>query len=423
MPDKWKKRMIPIILISAMLILTVLLTACGAVRDKPGEGEPVTLVYGTLHPEQEMNSWIAEFNLAHQDYRIEVRDYGQDGTEEGLLRLNAELMKGEGPDLLDLSDIDAGPYISLGILTDLYPLLEADPELSQDTFMPGGLKLYEAEGHLYGISPGYRLETVMGRQSVLGEPEEWTVEKMCGLVEELPEGSCFINNLGAIGFLRIVLNRGMDEYVDWEAGACAFDSDAFRELLRLAAVMDTFPFFDDEEQAIAGGKLLANRLYLSGPEEYLASAALFQGEPVSCVGFPSSEGGGALITPYLPVGICRGEKQEAAWEFVRSLLGQEFQEKHIRFNFPLRRDSLRKLLERSLTGAEENVSEEERFTQADCDTLYEILYNTKCSQIYDKNIWEIVEEEAETFFAGDKTMEEAIQLIQNRAAVYMQENY
>ncbi|MCM1057803.1 MAG: hypothetical protein NC517_09365 [Firmicutes bacterium] len=418
MPDKWKKRMIP-----AILILAALLTACGADGDKSGEGEPVILVYGTLHLEQEMDSWIAEFNLAHQDCQIEVRDYGQGGTEEGLLRLNAELMKGEGPDLLDLSDIDTAPYISLGILTDIYPFLEADSELSQDTFMPGGLKLYEAEGHLYGISPGYRLETVMGRRSVLGDSQEWTVEKMCGLVEGLPEDSSFINYLGAIGFLRIVLNRGMNEYVDWEAGSCSFDSDAFRELLCLAAVMDTFPSFDDEEQAIAQGKLLANRLYLSEPEEYLASAALFQGEEVSCVGFPSSEGGGALITPYLPVGICRGEKQKAAWEFVRSLLGKEFQEKHIRFNFPLRRDSLRRLLEKALTGAAEGGSEEEKFTQADCDALYEVIYNTKSSQIYDKNIWKIVEEEAETFFAGDKTMEEAIQLIQNRTAVYIQENY
>ncbi|MDE6642337.1 MAG: ABC transporter substrate-binding protein [Acetatifactor sp.] len=417
MSNIWRKRIVQIILAGVSV-----LTACGTGQTGTSEGEPVTLIYGTMHLEQEMDTWIAEYNLAHEDCRIEVREYGQEGFEEGLLRLNAELVQGKGPDLLDLSDIDAGPYITLGILTDIYPLLEADSELSQETFMPGGLKLYETAGHLYGISPGYRLETVMGKKTVLGEPAEWTVEKMYEMIENLPDGGCFINNLGSLGLLRIVLHRGMDEYVDWESGTCDFDGDEFRELLRLAAAMDALPLLDDEEQAIAEGKLLANRLYVSCPEEYAESASLFQGEPVVCVGFPSAEGGGALITPYLPVGICRGENRDAAWEFVKSLLGNEFQEKHIRFNFPLRRDSLRKMLEESVARSAENGSGEENLSKDDCDALYEVIFRTDCSQVFDANIWKIVEEEAETFFKGDKSIEDAVRIIQSRAEVYIQEN-
>lgn len=418
MSGMWKKRIVSVILAGVSV-----LTACGTGQAGKSEGEPVTLVYGTMHLEQEMDTWIAEYNLAHEDCRIEVREYGQEGFEEGLVRLNAELVQGKGPDLLDLSDIDVGPYITMGILTDIYPLLEADSELSQETFMPGGLKLYETGGHLYGISPGYRLETVMGKKAVLGETAEWTVDKMCDIIENLPDGGCFINNLGSLGFLRIVLHRGMDEYVDWEAGTCNFDGDEFRELLRLAAAMDAFPLFDDEEQAIAEGKLLANRLYVSCLEEYAESSSLFQGEPVVCVGFPSSEGGGALITPYLPVGICRGENRDAAWEFVKSLLGNEFQEKHIRFNFPLRRDSLRKMLEESVARSAENDPAEEKLNKDDGDALYEVIFQTNCSQVFDANIWKIVEEEAETFFKGDKSIEDAVQIIQSRAEVYIQENY
>lgn len=418
MSGKGKKRIIPVILVSALV-----LTACGKNNGGTAEETPVTLVYGTMHLEQEMSTWIAEYNLTHKDCQVEVREYGQDGFEEGLLQLNAEIVKGEEPDLLDLSDIDVGPYISLGILTDIYPLLEADSELERESFMPGGLKLYEAGGHLYGISPGYRLETIMGKKATLGDPSGWTVEKMCEIVDSLPDGSCFINNLGSLGFLRIVLHRGMDEYVDWETGTCTFDSDKFKELLQLASVMDTFPVFDDEEQAIAEGKLLANRLYVSDLEEYAASSRLFQGEPVVCVGFPSSEGGGALVAPYLPIGICRGENQDAAWEFVKSLLGNEFQEKHIRFNFPLRRDSLQKLFEKSIALSAENGSAEETLGQEDCDALYEVIYYANCSQISDANIWKIVEEEAETYFAGDKPIEQAVQIIQSRAEIYIQENY
>ncbi len=396
------------------------LTACRKGREEAG---PVTLVYGTLHLEQEMETWISEYNLVQDEVKIEIKEYGQEGLEEGLARLNAELVQGKGPDLIDLSDINAGPYISLGILVDIYPLLEADPELQPDFFMPGGLKLYETGGHLYGIAPGYRLETLMGERAVLGEPEDWTVEKMCGFINELPQGSSFVNYLGSLGFLRIVLHRGMEEYVDWETGTCSFDSDDFRELLGLAAMMDTLPLFENEEQAFAEGKLLANRVYISSPEDYGASVSLFQGEPTVCVGFPSREGGGALVTPYLPIGIRSGEKQDAAWKFVKSLLENEFQEKHIRFNFPLRRDSLQKMLAEAAVRFAEDKSGEITLRKEDCDALYEVIYSTGYSQVFDTNIWEIIEEEAETCFAGDKSIEEAAGVIQSRAEIYVQENY
>lgn len=289
--------------------------------------------------------------------------------------------------------------------------------------MPSAMKLYEADGHLYGISPGYRLETVMGKKALLGDATEWTVEKMYDIIDNLPEGSCFVNYLGSLGLLRIVLQRGMGEYVDWEAGTCAFDSDPFKKLLQLAAVMDTLPVFDDEEQAIAEGKLLANRLYVSDVEEYAAASRLFQGEPVVCVGFPSAEGGGALVTPYLPVGICRGTNQDAAWEFVRSLLEKEFQEKHICFNFPLRQDALQKLFENAMTLSAKNAAAEETLRQEDCDALYEVICSANCSQIYDANIWNIVAEEAEAYFDGDKALEQVVQIIQSRTTIYIEENY
>ena len=410
-------------IIMTVLLSTLILTACTRESGETADGTPVTLVYGTMNLEQEMSTWIAEYNLTHEDYQIAVREYGQDGFEEGLTRLNAEIVRGNGPDLLDLSNIDVGSYISLGVLADLYPLMDADTELQREIFVPGILKLYEENGHLYGIAPGYRLETIMGEKALLGDPSEWTVEKMNDVIESLPEGSCFINNLGSLGLLRIVLQRGMDEYVDWEAADCSFDSDQFKELLQLAAVMDTLPVFDNDEQAIAEGKVLTNRLYVSDLGGYAASSRLFQGESVVCVGYPSPKGGSALVTPYLPVGICCEENQDAAWEFVKSLLGEEFQEKHIRFNFPLRQDSLQKQLEKSMIRSVENEPADEAIRQEDCDALYEAIYSANNSRVFDANIWDIVSEEAEAYFDGDKTLDQVVQIIQNRVKTYIQENY
>lgn len=129
------------------------------------------------------------------------------------------------------------------------------------------------------------------------------------------------------------------------------------------------------------------------------------------------------MTPYLPIGIRSGEKQDAAWKFVKSLLENEFQEKHIRFNFPLRRDSLQKMLAEAAARFTEDKSGEITLRKEDCDALYEVIYSTGYSQVFDTNIWEIIEEEAETCFAGDKSIEEAAGVIQSRAEIYVQENY
>lgn len=410
-----------IILASMLAVLT--LTACGRTGSETAQSPSVTLVYGTMNLDQGMSDWIGEYNAAHEDCQIEVREYGGENYEEGITRLQADIVRGNGPDLIDLSDLSAGPYISQGILVDLYPMIDVDAELNREDFVPGILKLYEQDGHMYGIAPGYRLETIMGKKALLGDPLDWTAEKMQSVIDGLPKGSCFINNLGSGGLLRIVLQRGMDGYVNWEKAECSFDSETFRELLQLAASMDSLPVFDNDEQAIGEGKALANRLYLSALGEYAASSRLFQGDAVVCVGYPSSEGGGALVTPYLPVGICRGEKQDAAWEFVRLLLQEEFQDSRIRFNFPIRQDSLQKKFAGEMDRSAENEQADAVIGQEDCDALYEVINSAGNSQVSDAAILAIVLEDAAAYFDGDKTLDQVVQTIQNRVENYLKENY
>ena len=43
-------------------------------------------------------------------------------------------------------------------------------------------------------------------------------------------------------------------------------------------------------------------------------------------------------------------------------------------------------------------------------------------QLYDASIYNIIEENATAYFAGDKTLDEAVDLIQRRVALYVSEN-
>ena len=59
--------------------------------------------------------------------------------------------------------------------------------------------------------------------------------------------------------------------------------------------------------------------------------------------------------------------------------------------------------------------------QTQCDQIME-LYNA-VSAIYttDNALWEIISEQAQPYFAGDKSVDEAARLIQSRAELYVNE--
>lgn len=383
--------------------------------------EQVILTYATMQLDDQMRSRIVNYNTEHPECRIEVKEYGQEGTEAGLLRLNTDILAGHAPDIIDLEDIDMGPYIAKGILTDLYPLMDADAEMGREEFVPGILKQYEENGKLYGIMAGYRLETLMGKESVVGSPSDWNIERMQEALARVPAEGCFIDNMEPLGLLRVLLRMDMGEYLDWENGTCSFDSEKFIKVLELAGSMGSKAMDGDMKDNLISGRITVNRIYVEGLSDYLSSAEMFNGEKVSCVGFPSAHGGAALVYPFRPMGISAlNGHQDTAWAFVRTLLAEEFQTMEVRFNIPVRLSVLQKKLD---SQAEIAAKREQPIAQEDMDAFYRLIDVPGGKLTFDINVWKIISEEAEYYFNGQKSAEEVAKTIQNRAGIYVGENY
>lgn len=427
---KWKGVLGLIAIIVVICIGAIVGYMVAAVFSKyqsDSDKEQVVLTYATMNLDMEMRSWIAEYNKENRNCKIEVKEYGKAGYDTGLMKMNTDIVSRNAPDIIDLSEINIGAYISKEVLVDLYPYIEQNLNTKKENFVPGILQLYEEGNRLYGIPIGYSIETLMGKEAVIGEASQWTYDKMQKLVEELPVGASLIDNLGPIGLMRIVLQMGMEEYVDWEMGTCSFDSVEFMKVLKLAASMEGIPISGSIEDHLASNRLLLNRTYISSVEEYKDAIDMFHEENIVCVGYPSADGGSSLIYPYLPVGITSMcTNKEVAWEFVSSLLEEEFQENHIHFNFPIRVSSLEKEFQQAITPDEKrwNLKENKVLpTQDDIDKLYDLINASGGNYVFDKKIWNIIEEEAEVYFYGKKTIEETAEMIQNRVQVYLSENY
>lgn len=441
-----------------VLLMILVLTAC---KDADGEDPGVTtLIYANLTeipgrgPDREA---IDTFNRTHTDVQIEVRDYFSDGDKSGRERLITEMMAGQVPDIIDLGydrEKSMGcilPYRSLAkkdYLEDLWPYIENDPELGRDSLMEAPLKAAEIDGGLYVAFPSFILETLLGPASIVGDRHSWSLEELQEIYAAMPEGSTLMGPAETRSEWFASLGAVMlDSYVDWDTGECNYNSDSFRNVLEF---LNSFPAECDippEDFKYLGAeqfKLCANGQQLligSGSQPTSLQVADMQfGEKTAYIGFPVADGSvGSYffpsITPRLAISTTCKDK-EAAWEYVRQiflpkLTWKELKEEKVLNYIPINRADYDLLMRNyhsgnirityNIAGLEDPiklrpVTEEEIARYDDIiDSIDKIL-------LFDTAIYDIVKEISDAYFAGAKTLDETVNLIQNRVQLYVNEN-
>ena len=163
---------------------------------------------------------------------------------------------------------------------------------------------------------------------------------------------------------------------------------------------------------------------------------IFHGSPVF-VSYPSGSECGPTGFSDCRLGISSSTAYpDAAWEFIKSTLSQEFQDFVLvdGMDFPLNSASFEKILEETVLGpdgAEQSdipktlsgglqVSDVP-FNQEEIDMVRSFVYSISRFGGCMSGILDIVEEEAAAYFAGDKSAEEVAAIIQNRVQTYIAE--
>lgn len=397
------------------------------------------LTFGTMYLDYSLRKEIIQFNKTNSTYRIEVKEYGGGDWDAGQTQMNSDIVSGNTPDIIDLSNINTETYISKGILTDLYALMDADPDIKRDDFLPNALQIYEQDGKLYGIFPFFNISTLMGKTSDVGEKMGWTVDDVKALMASKPEGTQLMPYANREGILQTFLMVGAESYVDWSTGECSFDSPEFISLLEFA---NSFPSaeslnyedYEGQYTQISQGKLLVVNVHLSDVTEYLAQAAMF-GEPVTCIGYPTPDGSnGSILYPSTVLGISEKSKnKEGAWEFVKTVLTEEYQnpDNGRSWGFPTRKDCLEMVFTNAMDeeagygssyGWDDFTFEGRPATRQEIDALRAVIESAGASWSDDEQIMNIVTEEAAPYFAGQKTAQEVANIIQSRVKMYVSEN-
>ena len=416
------------------------------------------LTLATMGLSRDTRARAMEFNRTNTEYRIEIQDYSEfntaDDVSAGLSKLNTEILAGKMPDLLDVTDaLPLRQYAKKGYLEDLWPYIESDPDLGREAVMERALQSAEVDGKLYQVFPSFWLQTLAGAPSAVGDKTGWSLADMkAAMAQQPPDCGLLDQNETRASVLENLFADNLDQFVDWDSGTAHFDSPEFREILEFCASFPAQPGTVDDgldklTRAAQGGQLLLKSNLLSLPQ-VMIDRGLFGGQ-VTFVGYPGVRGSGARFLTESGLALSSAcQEKEAAWDFLRKVLLPTGEDTYINA-FPINREDFDRAAAKDMkveyvtdehgepvTGSdgEPIVVGEGSYVylgglaipmgpvpQEDYDQFMGVYNNAESLRRRDENLWTIVQECTGPYFAGDKRLEETAEAIQNRAALYVNE--
>ena len=180
-----------------------------SIREVPSTTLPekTVLTLAVDYLDWDLRRELVHFNRTNGTTRIEVldyseyndyeKDYGENGSGEdsGLTKLRTEILAGNLPDIIALTGMPTRQLAAKGLLMDLYPLLDADPELSREDIFPNVLKAMETDGKLSFVTSSFYIYTCVGARAVVGDTPGWTYAQLNEAMATMPEG-CSVFGVG-----------------------------------------------------------------------------------------------------------------------------------------------------------------------------------------------------------------------------------
>lgn len=421
-----------------LLFLALCLSSCGR---KENQG-PVVLVLASFYGESELQKQVDVFNQNHTDYQIEIKSYQRAdiSEEDGIAQIQREIIAGNGPDLIDFGTRYSNTDVMGGYTEDLLPYLEGD----LDKYFTNILESFYYKGSLYAIPVSFTLDTFAGSKEALDGREQWNIQEMMACYEEQTEGVMLYPGETRYDVLSRILTGSMEYYIDWESGTCSFDQGEFGKVLSFAASFPEGLEIDEDfsvKQTFLDGKALIIPTRIMGVYDIADREYVFDDKDISYIGYPVEGVSGTVISPASSVLAISGKSKhkEICWEFISQYLDVEYQKK---LGLPINRAAMEQKLAQSLETEYEIVDGEKQpvvknqvsfegddqpqyiycLTEEQTQRLMELIESAQINDAYDHHLYRVIMDEVDSYFSGDKTLEEVTDIIQNKASIYVSES-
>ncbi len=409
-------------------------------RSEIAERKEITVA--TLWNDYTLSNAAIEFNKANSDYHINIKEYynweneGADLEDARKTMIN-DLGGAADIDIVNLGDFSVKSLVKQNVIEDITPFLSSGGKLNISDYNESILNCYRVDGKLVAVPKTFELQTLAVRSDTFKQ-DSWTVKEMIEYDESHPD-SVIMDYSYRMSILEMCLYNNMEYFVNPDTGECRFDSEEFKQILEYAGSYPEeidWENYDDsvsDIEKIQSGMVIAEPVYLynlQSVQEY--TEYVFQGK-CNFIGYPDITGSSAtILQPSSVYGICTASKnKEDAWKFIEFILTSDTDRD---YGFPANNKDLQKLVDEELkhtgkTGGgvgwgDGEVYEYHYATQEEIDVFYDLLSKAKLSPTTggDQEIFNIIEEEIESYFSGQKSVDEVAKVIQSRVNLYVKEN-
>ena len=398
---------------------------------------------------------IIRFNDNNRKYYIRTTDHysvdkymsydnlrSDDDYSTAYLKANADLSyelasdiaNGVGPDII-MNASGLGRLNNDNCLVDLSPYLK---DLDSDKYFKNIIDGARTDGKLYQLPVCYTIEGIQTDPVHAGKSGiGFTTEEYKKFLNETLNGTDVIID-GQVHYFSRLFNNMMNVFI--KEGMVDLTGPEFAELAGFVKdnVQQNSKLWDTDQEAdyeelfdsdLAAKNNKAAYCDCPGISGYLVKRARIK-NGTTMLGIPSSDGRGPMFGTKLSVAVsANAVNKDACIEFVKMMLTDEIQKEFVLSDrFVLNKEALRQGCEDAIRyfnseEGQENmfdyslgtyVSVKTKFTTEDLDNLENIIQSCSKADSVDAAINMILIEEMPAYFAGQKTLDQVIPVMQNR---------
>ncbi len=425
-----------------------------------------------------LSQYAVAFNRASDKYRVVFKDYsGYYNSEdtEPIDALNQDIVAGYTPDIIiGDSSFNLSDLADKGLFLDLYTYMDKeDAIMTRDDFVPCVLGPFEDEnGAMPLLTTSFTLDTVYAKASVVGDKSVWSLEDIMNLQSTLSEEqylfSAYLNTGdpeygrdAKMLLLETLLPYSLSAFIDEETAVCTFNDGQFAKLLEFCAtcpVLDTSTLDNGDRGLFREGTLvLKEDNWITEISSYLQTKYYqFGGEDMTVIGYPTADAdvkSGTVIVPERRWGITKDSPvADGAWEFITSTFGNINEDNYYRIHaFPAAYGALDAMFASeqlnhyvfeesgwsgtSVAPGEEFVLEDNEWiadqiaqggvyghmSEEDEAELRAIFEHAELVNDGNTEILDLIREDVSAYFAGAKTLDETVKVVQSRVSIYVSE--
>ena len=395
----------------------------GLKKIDPEEMGKTPLVFRVLNADVGLKQLVAQFNRENKEYHVFLEDSGEEYSWDFQARNDMEIATGKGPDLIAADAVtDMQALAEKGALENMEPYLAQAgmnrEDYHQETFQSQGM----ADG-IYSAGYAMRVRSMYIRESFLDGNGQTDIEVLLDNMESYDRQAVFNKMINYTPVYLLDYFFGMSDnfygMVDWEGKTCDFSGELWEQILRVCGQYGLTERNMGWEE-IAGFGYIYRFSDLAWYERELGPQGM------ALAGYPSEEGMvNGLWLDSVAINADSANK-EGAWQFIRFLLEEENQK--LVTDMPVHVGALEGSVEEYLYDYYNNTMTSDggyiirpELPEGIEEKFWECLANAKPESYRTEQVLAIIEEEAELYFTGDKSIEEISAVIENRVKLYLAE--